>query len=97
MEVTAYCPCKKCCRKNAKGITASGKPVSYNNGQFVAADTRVLRFGTKIIIPGYASETPVEVTDRGGLIKGNKLDVYFDDHKTALKWGRQIIDVEIVD
>lgn len=97
MEVTAYCPCKKCCGKNAKGITASGKPVSYNNGQFVAADTRVLPFGTKVVVPGYATETPVEVTDRGGMIKGNKLDVYFDDHKTALKWGRQIIEVEVID
>lgn len=96
MEVTAYCPCKMCCGKNAMGITASGKPVSYNNGQFVAADTRLLPFGTKVIIPGYANETPVEVTDRGGLIKGNKLDVYFDDHQAALKWGRQIIEVEIV-
>jgi len=97
MEVTAYCSCKKCCGKDASGITASGKPVSYNNGKFVAADTRLLAFGTKVIIPGYANEMQVEVTDRGGLIKGNKLDVYFDDHKTALKWGRQIIEVEIID
>ena len=25
MEVTAYCPCKKCCGPKAQGITASGK------------------------------------------------------------------------
>src|SRR5688500_5477160 len=42
MEVTAYCPCKKCCGKNARGVTASGKTIAYNNGVFVAADTRVL-------------------------------------------------------
>jgi len=97
MEVTAYCPCKKCCGKDAQGITASGKRVSYNNGHFVAADTSVLPFGTKLVIPGYANNAPVEVTDRGGSIKGNKLDVYFDDHQTALEWGRRVIDVEVVD
>lgn len=97
MEVTAYCPCKLCCGPQAQGITASGKPVSYNNGQFVAADTSVLPFGTQLVIPGYANEKPVEVIDRGGAIKGNKLDVYFDDHYVALQWGRQWIEVTVAD
>src|SRR4051812_39794704 len=71
MEVTAYCPCTKCCGENAEGITASGHTVSYNGGRFVAADTDVLPFKTKLIIPGYHG-APVEVIDRGGAIKGNK-------------------------
>ncbi|HEV2292984.1 MAG TPA: 3D domain-containing protein [Tepidisphaeraceae bacterium] len=96
MEVTAYCPCKKCCGPNAQGVTASGKRVSYNNGRFVAAD-RHLKFGTKLIIPGYAGAEPVEVLDRGGAIKGNKLDVYFDSHTEALKWGRQKLTVTVVE
>lgn len=96
MEVTAYCPCKKCCGPLAQGITASGKRVSYNNGKFVAAD-RSIKFGTKLIIPGYASNKPVEVTDRGGAIKGNKLDVYFDSHQQALNWGRQKLTVTVVE
>ena len=98
MEVTAYCPCKKCCGPKASGITASGKHVSYNNGRFVAADTKVLPFGTKVIIPGYgATESPVEVIDRGGAIKGNKLDVFFASHEQARKWGRKRIPVLIVE
>src|SRR5215207_4170143 len=36
MEVTAYCPCTKCCGPKAQGITASGKRIDYNDGQFVA-------------------------------------------------------------
>lgn len=96
MEVTAYCACPKCCGPNAQGLTASGKLVSYNNGEFVAADTSVLPFGTKLIIPGYASSTPVEVIDRGGAIKGNKLDVFYASHEEALKWGRQKISVTIL-
>ncbi len=97
MEVTAYCPCELCCGPNAIGVTASGKHVSYNNGKFVAADTRLLPFGTKLIIPGYANGEAVEVIDRGGAIKGMKLDVYFDDHATALVWGRQMVEVIIAD
>lgn len=96
MEVTAYCPCKKCCGPLAQGITASGKRVNYNNGRFVAAD-RSIKFGTKLIIPGYAGSNPVEVTDRGGAIKGNKLDVYFHSHTEALKWGRQKLTVTVVE
>jgi 3D (Asp-Asp-Asp) domain-containing protein len=95
MEVTAYCPCTKCCGPNAQGITASGKPVSHNNGKFVAADTSVLPFGKQLVIPGYADGQRVEVIDRGGAIKGNKLDLYFDSHAEALVWGRQHLDVTV--
>ena len=95
MEVTAYCPCEKCCGPDAQGITASGKLVSYNAGRFVAADTRLLPFGTKLQIPGYGGDLPVEVIDRGGAIKGQKLDVFFPTHEEALKWGRQQLEVLI--
>jgi 3D (Asp-Asp-Asp) domain-containing protein len=97
MEVTAYCPCKKCCGPRAQGITASGKRVNYNGGLFVAADKNVFAFNTMLKIPGYANERPVPVLDRGGAIKGNKLDVYFPSHTQALKWGRQKIAVTVVD
>ena len=97
MEVTAYCPCTKCCGENAQGITASGRDVSYTNSRFVAADTTVLPFHTKLIIPGYHNGATVEVIDRGGAIKGNKLDLYFPTHEEALQWGRKWIDVTVVD
>ena len=97
MEVTAYCPCKKCCGPRAQGITASGKRVNYNGGLFVAADKDVFKFNTMLKIPGYASGRAVPVLDRGGAIKGNKLDVFFPSHTEALKWGRQRIAVTVVD
>jgi 3D (Asp-Asp-Asp) domain-containing protein len=95
MEVTAYCPCTKCCGPNAQGITASGKLVTHNGGKFVAADTSVLPFGKMLSIPGYADNQKVEVIDRGGAIKGYKLDLYFPTHAEALVWGRQQLDVTI--
>jgi 3D (Asp-Asp-Asp) domain-containing protein len=96
MIVTAYCPCPKCCGPDAMGLTASGKDVTYNNGHFVAAD-KSFAFGTNLIIPGYNDGKPVEVIDRGGAIKGNKLDVFFPTHEEALQWGRRTIEVTVID
>ena len=97
MEVTAYCACPRCCGPRAQGITASGRRVTYNGGRFVAADTRLLKFNTKLLIPGYANNMPVEVIDRGGAIKGNKLDVFFASHEEARKWGRQKLWVTVIE
>jgi 3D (Asp-Asp-Asp) domain-containing protein len=97
MEVTAYCACVRCCGPNAQGLTASGRDVSYNAGRFVAADTRLLPFGTKLSIPGYHDGIAVEVIDRGGAIKGRKLDVYFPSHEEARQWGRQTLQVTVLD
>ena len=95
MEVTAYCPCKKCCGPRAQGLTASGRHVSYNGGRFVAAD-RAVPFNTKLLIPGYAAGQAVPVLDRGGAIKGKKLDVYFPSHEQARQWGRRFIPVTVL-
>jgi len=97
MEVTAYCPCTKCCGPNAIGVTASGLPVSHNAGRFVAADTSVLPFGSQISIPGYHDAAPVPVIDRGGAIRGQKLDVFFPTHTEALEWGRQWVVVAVTE
>ena len=80
--VTAYCPCQKCCGKT-DGITASG--VKAVEGVTVATD-KSIAFGTKIYIDGVGERI---VQDRGGAIKGNKIDLYFDSHEKALEFGRQ--------
>lgn len=95
MLVTAYCPCTKCCGPNARGITASGKPVSYHHGRFAAADTDLLPLGSKISIPGYSGGRPVEVIDTGSAIVGNHVDVFFPTHAQALKWGRRWVTVQV--
>ena len=88
--VTAYCGCEICCESYADGITASG--YKLQNGSKVIAAPADIPFGTKIYIPGYGLAT---VEDRGGSIKGNRLDVYFQTHKEALEWGKQILLVEM--
>ncbi len=93
MRVTAYCPCAKCCGQYADGITANGHRIAYGD-RFVAAD-RQYAFGTQMIIPGYHGDRTVKVLDRGGAIKGNRLDVFFNTHAEALEWGVRYLDVKI--
>lgn len=95
LEVTAYCPCVKCCGPDAVGITASGKPVDYNGGAFVAADADLFPFGAKLSVPGYHDGKTVEVIDRGSAIKGVKVDVFFPTHEQAEEWGRQWVAVKV--
>lgn len=86
---TAYCSCTKCCGKS-DGIAASGVKAKANHT--IAVDKRVIPLGTKVLINGkqYVAE------DTGGAIKGNRIDIYFDSHEQALKWGRQQIEIEVL-
>ncbi len=59
----------------------------------IAADTRYYRFGTRMYVRGYGWGV---VEDRGSAIKGpNRLDIFFDSHSQALKWGRKKVRVQI--
>jgi 3D (Asp-Asp-Asp) domain-containing protein len=95
--VTAYCGCSKCCGPKARGLTASGRSISYNSGRFVAADTKIFKFDTQLQIPGYAGGEPVEVIDRGGAIKGYHIDVFFPTHEEAKAWGKRWMAVTVVE
>jgi len=95
MRVTGYCPCSKCCGKYADGITACGHKIRPGD-TFVAADRRY-SFGTEMVIEGYNDGEPIKVLDRGGAIRGNKLDAFFHTHREALEWGVRYIDVEVCD
>jgi 3D (Asp-Asp-Asp) domain-containing protein len=97
MDVTAYCACKKCCGLGAMGITASGRKITYNGGRFVAADIKILPFGTKVIVPGYADGKPIEVIDRGGAIRGNHIDLFMPTHQQAVAWGKKRLQVTVIE
>ncbi|MEN8127099.1 MAG: 3D domain-containing protein [Planctomycetota bacterium] len=93
MRVTGYCPCSKCCGAYSDGITANNHRIQPGD-TFVAA-SKSYPFGTEMVIPGYNSDRPVQVMDRGGAIKGNRLDLFFHTHQAALVWGVQHVDVLI--
>lgn len=97
-RLTAYCACEKCCGKWAlnRPVDESGETIVYTasmkraeSGWTIAADTDVLPFGTKVWIDGHE----YEVQDRGGAIKGNRIDIYFDTHEEVCQFGVQYKDV----
>lgn len=95
MTVTAYSPDERSCGKFADGITASLKSVWTNGMRLVAADSRLLPLGSIISVPGYAGGDVVPVLDRGGAIKGHRLDVLYPTHEIARRWGVQKVPVTV--
>jgi 3D (Asp-Asp-Asp) domain-containing protein len=93
MRVTGYCWCKKCCGKHSDGITANGHRIRIGD-TFVAADKK-FSFGTEMIVPGYNNSQPVKVLDRGRVIKGNRLDIFFNSHHRAKVWGVRYLPVKV--
>ena len=88
-KITGYCSCAKCCG-SATGRTASGTTATA--GRTVAASS-ALPFGTDVIINGHT----YTVEDRGGAIKGNRIDIFFSSHAQALAWGVRYLPVEVVE
>ncbi len=95
MRVTAYSPDHRSCGMHADGITASGYSVDVNGGRLVAADRRLFPFGALVSVPGYSSGQVVPVLDRGGAIKGSRLDVLYPTQEIARRGGVQHVDVMV--
>lgn len=87
--ITAYCPCEKCCGEYADGITATGTVAT--EGRTCAVDPEVIPLGTEIEIDGvkYIAE------DVGGAIKGRRIDICFNDHRSALQYGVKCKEVYV--
>lgn len=83
-------------RLNGGGVmTASGTPVSAAQGAFVAGPP-CMPFGTQLDIEGLGTH---QVLDRGGAIKGNRLDIWMGygdvGLKNALTWGKRTVFVSV--
>ncbi len=87
MTVYAYDAGACCCAPFADGITASGVPAV---GRICAAPPEY-PFGTRLWIEGLGEYV---VQDRGGDIKGNRLDILFATHAEAKAWGVQYLMVK---
>ena len=99
-KLTAYCSCSKCCGtwstkrpKDENGnyivIGASGNVLKQNYS--IAVDNRIIPYGTHVNINGHI----YRADDCGGAIKNNRIDIYFENHKDALKFGVQESEVFI--
>lgn len=97
-KLTAYCSCEKCCDGWAlnRPTDEEGKPIVYGAsgeileaGVSIAVDSNLIPYGTEVIING----NTYIAHDCGGAIKGNRIDVYFDNHQDALEFGVQHANV----
>ena len=88
-KTTGYCPCHACSegwgRHTCTGAIAAA-------GHTVAVDPRVIPFGSKVMIGGviYTAE------DRGGGVKGNHIDIFFNTHGETLQHGTRTEEVYLV-
>jgi 3D (Asp-Asp-Asp) domain-containing protein len=77
------------------GITYSGVMVKRDLYSTVAADLNVFPIGTILFIPGYGFGV---VADKGGAIKGNRVDLFFNTVDDVYdQWGKKEVDVYVIE
>src|SRR5690625_2765860 len=91
MEATAYtAQCDGC-----TGITATGIDLNANsNKKVVAVDPSVIPLGSRVHVEGYGEAI---AGDTGGAIKGDRIDVHLPTKDAALGFGRQSVNVTVLD
>lgn len=95
MTVTGYSPDSRSCGESADNLTSTLHHVTTNGFKLVAADPRVLAYGSMLTVDGYDNEKIVPVLDCGGAIKGRRLDLLFPTHEQARQWGVKRILVTV--
>lgn len=94
-KLTAYCSCELCCGKWANnrpnGVVYGAIGEELKEGYSIAVDPTVIDYNSRVLINGRV----YEAQDCGGAIKGNRIDVYFEDHNDALEFGVQYAEVFI--
>ena len=84
---TAYSP--EC--GTGDGLTASMTPVREG---VVAVDPTVIPLGSQVEIVGLGVFSAEDV---GGAIKGNRVDIFMTSRGAALQFGRQEVEVRVVE
>jgi len=72
-------------------VTRSG--VTAVAGFTLAGDPEVFPIGTRLEVPGFGE---MMVQDIGSGVKGLHIDVFFDTHAEALRFGRKVLEVVVV-
>ncbi|MBI9012986.1 MAG: G5 domain-containing protein [Clostridiales bacterium] len=100
-EATAYDLSYASCAKNpgdpAYGITFSGTQARPG---VIAVDPRVIPLGSKVYVESLDSTSDygfASAEDTGSAIKGNKIDLFINNNKAALRYGRRSVRVYIIE
>lgn len=82
-QVTGYCSCTICCGEKEERLTKSETVPRASHT--VAADPSVIPLGTRIVI----DDVVYTVEDTGKAVEGLRLDIFFDSHEEAVRYGRK--------
>ena len=92
--LTAYCPCEICCGywATVRPLNENGTPIIYTAsgaiaeaGTTIAVDPNIIPRGSKIKINDHI----YNAQDTGENIVGNRIDIYFENHREAIEFGVQ--------
>jgi 3D (Asp-Asp-Asp) domain-containing protein len=78
---------------NLRGRGASGLGVRKGT---IAADPRVLPFGTRVRLDAGPYTGEYVVTDSGSAVKGNKIDVWVPTYSEACRFGRRNVKLTVL-
>lgn len=81
-KLTAYCPCKSC---SADYGTQTSTGAVATEGRTVAVDPNVIPYGTVLIINIDGEWHEYVAEDCGVLVKGNVIDIFFNEHKSDFR------------
>ncbi|MFD2924088.1 3D domain-containing protein [Halobacillus naozhouensis] len=91
VEATAYTAnCEGCSGTTYTGIDLHANP----DRKVIAVDPDVIPLGSKVRVPGYGVAVAGDI---GGAIDGNRIDIFMSELDEALQFGRQHIQVEILE
>lgn len=98
-EATAYIAM---CSSGCIGITATGLDVresikSPQGHRIVAVDPNVIPLGSLLEIDVNGRKITAKAEDTGGAIKGNRIDLLVGSETEALEFGRQDVEVRILE
>lgn len=87
MEATAY----TLEGGDGDGVTSIGLVPKHG---IIAVDPDFIPYGTRVYIPGYGFAM---AGDTGGAIVGNRIDLFMDDYREAINFGRRNVEMYILE
>lgn len=83
--ITAYCGCHECSEGYGKKTSCGG---ICKEGRTIAVDPDIIPYGSRVKIEGLAGTYIAE--DTGGMINGDHIDIYFEEHVNDFKLYRKV-------
>lgn len=90
MTATGYCPCNQCNYPYGGQPTYMGDIVQHG---IAAVDPSVISMGSHLQVEGYGY---AKASDQGNAIIGNRIDLCFNSHAEALRWGIRTVKVTVL-